>query len=102
MQLDRFIHRLAPDHLRRIVDIQVSLLQRRLAERRVAIELTDKAREWLTEEGLDPAYGARPLKRLIQREIADALALRLLRGDFVEGDRVEVDAGDGGLTFRKG
>ena len=94
-------HRLTQDHLRQIVDIQVAGLARRLAERSIAIELTDKAREWLADCGFDPAYGARPLKRLIQREIQDVLALKLLQGDFAEGDRVEVDAEENGLTFRK-
>jgi ATP-dependent Clp protease ATP-binding subunit ClpB len=95
-------HRLGADHLRQIVDIQVGLLERRLAERKISVELTDKAREYLAERGFDPAYGARPLKRLMQREIGDALALRLLQGDCAEGDRVEIDATDGGLTFRRG
>ena len=92
-------HRLTADHLRQIVDIQVGQLERRLAERKISIELTDKAREWLADRGFDPAYGARPLKRLLQKEIADRLALRLLQGEFGEGDRVEVDGGDGGLRF---
>ncbi|MFY9586380.1 MAG: ATP-dependent chaperone ClpB [Actinomycetota bacterium] len=94
-------HRLGPDHLRQIVDIQVGLLERRLAERKISIALSDKAREWLAERGFDPAYGARPLKRLLQREISDQLARRLLQGDFAEGDHVEVDAGGDGLVFRK-
>jgi ATP-dependent Clp protease ATP-binding subunit ClpB len=94
-------HRLGSDHLRQIVDIQVAQLERRLAERKISIELTDKAREYLAERGFDAAYGARPLKRLMQREISDALALRLLQGDFAEGDRVEIDAGADGLAFRK-
>jgi ATP-dependent Clp protease ATP-binding subunit ClpB len=94
-------HRLGPDHLRQIVDIQVALLERRLAERKITVELSDKAREWLAERGFDPAYGARPLKRLLQREIADALAVRLLKGDFGEGDRIEIDASTGGLEFHK-
>jgi ATP-dependent Clp protease ATP-binding subunit ClpB len=94
-------HRLTQDHLRRIVDIQVSGMERRLAERKISIELTDKAREYLAERGFDPAYGARPLKRLMQREISDALALRLLQGEFAEGDRIEIDAGEAGLSFRK-
>jgi ATP-dependent Clp protease ATP-binding subunit ClpB len=94
-------HRLAPDHLRQIVDIQVLQLERRLAERSIAIELTDKAREYLAERGFDPAYGARPLKRLMQREISDALALRLLQGEYADGDRVEIDASPNGLEFRK-
>ncbi len=63
--------------------------------------MTDKAREFLAERGFDPAYGARPLKRLIQKEIQDQLALRLLQGEFADGDRIEADAGDGGLVFRK-
>jgi ATP-dependent Clp protease ATP-binding subunit ClpB len=94
-------HRLTQDHLRHIVDIQVAGLERRLADRKISIELTDKAREYLAEHGFDPAYGARPLKRLMQREISDALALRLLQGEFAEGDRIEIDAGEIGLLFRK-
>ena len=87
-------HRLSPEHLRQIVDIQVAGLQRRLEERKITVELSDKAREWLAERGFDPAYGARPLKRLIQREISDALARRLLEGEFAEGDRVEIGASE--------
>jgi ATP-dependent Clp protease ATP-binding subunit ClpB len=94
-------HRLGSDHLRQIVDIQVAQLQRRLAERNISIDLSDKAREWLAERGYDPVYGARPLKRLMQREIVDALALKLLQGEFADGDRVEVDASGDGLAFRK-
>jgi ATP-dependent Clp protease ATP-binding subunit ClpB len=94
-------HRLTQDHLRQIVDIQVAGLERRLGERKISIELTDKAREYLAERGFDPAYGARPLKRLIQREISDALAVRLLQGEFAEGDRIQVDAAEGVLQFRK-
>ncbi|MGH2726087.1 MAG: AAA family ATPase, partial [Actinomycetota bacterium] len=94
-------HRLGQDHLRQIVDIQVAQLERRLSERKIAIELSDKAREYLAERGFDPAYGARPLKRLIQREISDALALRLLQGEFAEGDKVTIDASGDGLEFRK-
>ena len=70
-------------------------------ERNISLALTDKAREFLAERGFDPAYGARPLKRLIQKEIQDQLALRLLQGEFADGDRIEADAGDGGLVFRK-
>jgi ATP-dependent Clp protease ATP-binding subunit ClpB len=94
-------HRLSLDHLRAIVDIQLRGLERRLLERNIALALTDKAREFLAERGFDPAYGARPLKRLIQKEIQDRLALKLLQGEFADGDRVEVDAADGGLVFRK-
>jgi ATP-dependent Clp protease ATP-binding subunit ClpB len=94
-------HRLSQDDLRRIVDIQTQQLTRRLSERHVTLGLTDKAREWLAEHGYDPVYGARPLKRLIQREIADPLALRLLRGDFSDGDTIEVDAAASGLDFAR-
>ena len=94
-------HRLSQDHLRAIVDIQLRGLQKRLAERSITLTLTDKAREFLAERGFDPAYGARPLKRLIQKEIQDQLALRLLNGEFADGDRIEADRGDGTLVFRK-
>ncbi|MBI4729261.1 MAG: ATP-dependent chaperone ClpB [Acidobacteria bacterium] len=94
-------HRLTQEHLRGIVDIQVERLARRLAERRIQVRLTDKAREWLAEHGLDPAYGARPLKRLIQKEIQDRLASRLLAGEFSAGDEIEVDASEGALAFRR-
>ena len=94
-------HRLTQDHLRAIVDIQLRGLQKRLGERGITLAMTDKAREFLAERGFDPAYGARPLKRLIQKEIQDQLALRLLQGDFSDGDRIEADAGEGGLVFRK-
>ncbi|MGH2785781.1 MAG: ATP-dependent Clp protease ATP-binding subunit, partial [Actinomycetota bacterium] len=92
-------HRLTQDHLRQIVDIQVAGLERRLGERKITVDLSDKAREWLADRGFDPAYGARPLKRLIQKEIADALARKLLAGEFSEGDRVEIDAAENGLRF---
>ncbi len=94
-------HRLSQDHLRQIVDIQVHGLERRLSERKITVELSDKAREFLAERGFDPAYGARPLKRLIQKEISDVLARKLLAGDFAEGDRIEIDASSDGLEFRK-
>jgi ATP-dependent Clp protease ATP-binding subunit ClpB len=72
-----------------------------LAERRIELELTDAAKEALAEAGWDPAYGARPLKRAIQRLVENPLALRLLEAEFVDGDRVVVDASDGELTFAK-
>ena len=70
-----------------------------LAGRRLHIELTEQAKELLADEGYDPAYGARPLKRVIQRRVQDPLALSLLRGEIHEGDRVRVDARDGALVF---
>jgi ATP-dependent Clp protease ATP-binding subunit ClpB len=94
-------HGLTKEHLMEIVNIQVRRLQRLLADRQLEIELTDAARAYLAEEGYDPAYGARPLKRVIQRQVQDPLALGLLQGDYGEGDRVRVDALDGRLTFER-
>jgi ATP-dependent Clp protease ATP-binding subunit ClpB len=94
-------HGLDREHLKQIVDIQVQRLQRLLADRRLEIELTDAARSLLAEEGYDPAFGARPLKRVIQRQVQDPLALKLLQGEFHEGDRVRVDARDGALVFER-
>ncbi|HXI27725.1 MAG TPA: ATP-dependent chaperone ClpB [Vicinamibacterales bacterium] len=96
-----FFHALGREHLKRIIDIQIAGLTRRLEERKIHIVLTDPAKEQLVQEGYDPAYGARPLKRTIQRRLLDALALRVLEGDFVEGDTVTVGAGRDGLTFEK-
>jgi ATP-dependent Clp protease ATP-binding subunit ClpB len=84
-----------------IVEIQVRELARRLAARKLDIELTPAARDYLAETGYDPSFGARPLKRLIQKEVQDPLAMRLLSGDLREGQRVVVDRdGEGGLSFR--
>jgi ATP-dependent Clp protease ATP-binding subunit ClpB len=94
-------HRLTKADLGKIVDIQVALLAKRVSERGIEIELTDKARELLGNLGFDPTYGARPLKRVIQKQLVDKLALRLLEGEFAEGDTVEVDAADGELVFAK-
>jgi ATP-dependent Clp protease ATP-binding subunit ClpB len=90
---------LGREEIEAIVRIQLQGLERRLAERRLTVSLTDAARAYLAEKGYDPEFGARPLKRLIQREVQDPLALKLLSGDIHEGDVVEVDAGEGGLTF---
>ena len=91
---------LGREEIAQIVDIQLRGLQARLAERKLTLTLTDAARAWLANEGYDPAFGARPLKRLIQREIQDPLALKLLAGEIHDGDAVEVDALEGGLAFR--
>lgn len=87
----------------RIVDIQIGNLRKRLAERRITIDLTGGAKEYLAREGYSPVYGARPLKRAIQKYLENELALRILEGDFQEGDRIVVDraAGTDGLDFRK-
>jgi ATP-dependent Clp protease ATP-binding subunit ClpB len=91
---------LARDQLRRIVDIQLGLLQRRLAERHLTLELSEEARDLLADRGYDPTFGARPLKRLIQREIADPLALEILSGNVHDGDAVTIGVdGEGGFTI---
>ena len=90
---------LTREQLASIVDIQVARLVRRLAERKIGLELTEAARALLAERGRDPVYGARPLKRTIQRLVQDELATRLLRGEFTEGDTVVVDVSGGELTF---
>jgi ATP-dependent Clp protease ATP-binding subunit ClpB len=92
-------HRLSREDLTRIVDIQASILAERLTTRGITLELTERARAYLAEKGYDPTYGARPLKRLIQREIENELAIRLLEGTFSDGDAITVDAGGDGLTF---
>ncbi len=94
-------HRLSKQDLAKIVEIQVARLATRVAERGIEIELTDKARELLGNLGFDPTYGARPLKRVIQKQLVDKLALRLLEGEFAEGDAVRVDAKKGELAFEK-
>jgi len=92
-------HALGMEQLMQIVDIQLKRLQALLSDRKVTLELTDAAKRHLAEEGYDPVYGARPLKRVIQREIQDPLALRLLQGDFGEGDKVTVEYRDGRFVF---
>jgi ATP-dependent Clp protease ATP-binding subunit ClpB len=93
-------HRLSEAHIARIVGLQVEQLRKRLADRGLQLELTEGARGWVAKVGYDPDFGARPLKRVLQREVADPLALALLKGDYREGDTIVVDAaGDGGLVF---
>jgi ATP-dependent Clp protease ATP-binding subunit ClpB len=92
-------HSLTMEDLERIVEIQLKQLSKRLAERKISIELTEAARELLVREGYDPSYGARPLKRTIQRRILDSLALEVLNGRIRDGDRVVVDVDKGKLVF---
>jgi ATP-dependent Clp protease ATP-binding subunit ClpB len=97
-----FFHALDREHLKHIVAIQIAGLVKRLEERKIHVQLTDAAKERLVREGYDPTYGARPLKRTIQRRVLDPLAMRVLEGEFREGDTVAVDAGDGdALRFEK-
>ena len=96
-----FFHSLGLAHLKHIVDIQVRGLLKRLEDRKIHVELTDTARGFLVSEGFDPMFGARPLKRTIQRRVLDPLAMRVLEGDFREGDSIVVDMGHNELTFQK-
>jgi ATP-dependent Clp protease ATP-binding subunit ClpB len=96
-----FFHSLGLEHLKHIVDIQIRGLLKRLEERKIHVELTDTARGFLVSDGFDPMFGARPLKRTIQRRVLDPLAMRVLEGEFREGDSILVDMGENGLTFQK-
>jgi len=100
-RLDEIIvfHELTEEQLRSIVDLMVKDLQQRLAERKVGVELTEEAKSWLAEVGFDPLYGARPLRRAIERHVENPLSTKLLRGEFKEGDTILVDLGDDALTF---
>lgn len=93
---------LSKDDLAHIVDLQLALLEKRLAVRRITISVTDAARAWLAETGYDPAYGARPLRRLIQSAIGDPLARLLIAGQVTDGGAVTVDVGDDGLSLLAG
>jgi ATP-dependent Clp protease ATP-binding subunit ClpB len=95
-------HPLSRENMKQIIDIQLSGLVKRLEERKIHVVLTDDAKEDLVREGYDPSYGARPLKRAIQKRVLDPLALRVLEGEFGEGDTVVVDRGTDGLRFEKG
>ncbi|HEX7360677.1 MAG TPA: ATP-dependent chaperone ClpB [Bryobacteraceae bacterium] len=101
-RLDEIIvfHALSEEHLKQIVEIQLEALRARLAERHITLELSDAARTRLVRSGYDPNYGARPLKRAIQREIETPLARRIVGGEIHEGETVHVDAGGAGLVFR--
>ena len=94
---------LSIEELSQIVDLQVAALAARLQDRRLTLDVTDAAREWLALTGFDPAYGARPLRRLVQREIGDRLARGLLSGEISDGDKVRVDrAADGAAGLSVG
>jgi ATP-dependent Clp protease ATP-binding subunit ClpB len=95
-------HGLGLEEIKAIVEIQVKKLEQRLLEKRIQLKMTEKAKEWLAKEGFDPAYGARPLKRVIQKEIQDQLAMKILEGKFREGDTItaDLDSKKGGLVFR--
>jgi len=103
-RLDEIIlfHRLGEEHMAPIVDIQVARVAKLLKDRKITIDLTDSARKWLGRVGYDPVYGARPLKRAIQRYLQDALADKLLRGEVPDGSTVHVTDGDGQLVLTVG
>ena len=92
-------HRLKRDEMSRIVDIQMLRLSKLLEERKITIVLEPSARDWLADKGWDPAYGARPLKRVIQKSVQDPLAEMILSGRVKDGERVVVSAGKQGLAF---
>ena len=94
-------HPLGRDELARIVDIQLGHLRRRLSDKRITLEVTDAAKTVLAREGYDPTFGARPLKRTIQRLVQDPLALKLLEGEFSDGDTVTVDAEGDSIVFHR-
>ncbi|MCB1518082.1 MAG: AAA family ATPase, partial [Hyphomicrobiaceae bacterium] len=93
-------HRLDRSHMGAIVDVQFGLLQKLLADRDITASLSPAAREWLANEGYDPAYGARPLKRVIQRQVQDRLAEMVLGGEVTDGMHVDIDANDQGIVIR--
>jgi ATP-dependent Clp protease ATP-binding subunit ClpB len=92
-------HRLKREHMGRIVDIQMERLAKLLEDRKIVIALDAKAREWLADKGYDPAYGARPLKRVIQKSVQDPLAELILSGRIKDGEKVKVTTGRDGLVF---
>ena len=94
-------HSLSREQMRTIIDIQLRGLMKRLEDRKIHVELSERAKDLLIEEGYDPTYGARPLKRTIQRRVLDPLAMRVLQGEFREGDPVRIDASGGDLQFSR-
>jgi ATP-dependent Clp protease ATP-binding subunit ClpB len=92
-------HPLSEENIRAIVEIQLALVAKRLEEQKITLEFTEKAKDWLGKKGYDPNLGARPLKRVIQSELLDPLALEIIAGKVKPGDTVRVDAGKSALTF---
>jgi ATP-dependent Clp protease ATP-binding subunit ClpB len=92
---------LTKEDLRKIVDIQLGYLRERMNARKIGIEFTDDARKQIMDEGYDPVFGARPLKRTIQQRLENPLAAELLAGKFAEGDTIKIDANAHRFTFKK-
>ena len=101
-RLDEIIlfHRLAEEHMAPIVEIQVARVQKLLKDRKIALDLSDAAKRWLGRVGYDPVYGARPLKRAIQKYLQDPLADMILRGNVPDNSIVQIDEGDGALKMK--
>lgn len=89
------------EHLRKIVDIQLEYLRERLGEQKIEVEFSDEAKDEIIDEGYDPVFGARPLKRTIQQRLENRLASEILAGKFTEGDTVKIDAAGNRFTFEK-
>ena len=100
-RLDEIIlfHRLDQEHMGPIVEIQVARVQKLLKDRKISLELTDAAKRWLGRVGYDPVYGARPLKRAVQRYVQDPLADKFLSGEIPDGSTLKIDEGDGALKI---
>ena len=100
-RLDEIIvfHELTEEQLGQVVDLLAKDLQKRLAERKLSVEITEKAKSWLAKEGYDPVYGARPLRRALEKYVENPLAIKVLGGEFKEGYTIMVDTGEEGLTF---
>ncbi|MBX9687761.1 MAG: ATP-dependent chaperone ClpB [Candidatus Obscuribacterales bacterium] len=94
-------HALTAEQLKHIVGLQIHILNKRMAERKITLEPTEAASDWLARAGYDPMYGARPLKRVIQREIENTLSLEMLEGKFNDGDRIKIDVEDDELVFSR-
>ncbi|MBU0575218.1 MAG: AAA family ATPase, partial [Proteobacteria bacterium] len=92
---------LTMDAIERIIDIQIGLIRKRLQERKLTLELTEGAKNYIAREGYSPVYGARPLKRALQKQVLDNLAMKLLEGTFAEGDQIVIDYDGDQLTFHK-
>jgi len=92
---------LTMEDIERIIEIQLGLIRKRLEERKLSLELTENAKQYIARAGYSPVYGARPLKRVLQKQILDPLALNLLDGTFAEGDHIRIDQKDGRVVFTK-
>jgi ATP-dependent Clp protease ATP-binding subunit ClpB len=92
---------LTMEDIERIIEIQLGLIRKRLQERKLTLELTEGAKNYIAQVGYSPVYGARPLKRVLQKQILDTLAMQILEGGFIEGDHMVIDHEDGRIVFRR-